>query len=342
MIKYTIIIPTCNKDLVERCLFYISQLNIPKFNYEVLVVHNVTKDDIKSVIDNYLIKIPNLRYIYEEKYGQMSSRHRGAIEARGDILCFLDDDSFVNKNWLIEIEKTFSNNNVVLSGGNNLPLFESPPPKWLKYFWIKDEYGKWMGELSLINFRNRKLMLPAWFAFGCNIIIKKEIFFKLGGTNPDVVPKDKQRFQGDGETGLSLKLNEKGFYLNFNSKIKIYHFVSTSRMTLDYFKKRAFYQGVCDSFSKIRKENGFNYYNIGSIINKKSNFLISKINNILMRYYNKMNNIIKKYNPYYIEYLNVKSEYNKSYNEGFEFHQNEVKNDPELFKWVLKENYLEI
>jgi len=67
MIKYTIIIPTCNKDLTEKCLGYISLIKKPKHDYEVLVIHNVSNDDIKSVTDSYKNKISNLNYIYEEK-----------------------------------------------------------------------------------------------------------------------------------------------------------------------------------------------------------------------------------------------------------------------------------
>jgi len=337
MIKYSIIIPTCSKPLVERCLEYISKINKPKYDYEVLVVHNTTKEDIKSVTDEYNNKIPNLKYFYEDNYGQMHSRHRGAKEAQGEILCYLDDDSFVDKNWLIAIEDTFNNKDVVLAGGNNLPLYESIPPKWLKYFWEKEKYGKWLGQLSLINFHEKNMKLPAWFAFGCNFIIKKDIFYKFGGTNPDVVPKEKQRFQGDGETALSIKLNNNGYFLNFNPKIKIHHFVPTGRMTLEYFQKRAFYQGVCDSFSKIRKENGFIYYNIVSKDNK-SMILLKKIKIILNNLIKIEKKIIYKE---YKKYIDINKKYEKSYKDGFDFHQKEVKNDPELLKWVLKENYLE-
>jgi GT2 family glycosyltransferase len=329
---------------VEKCLEYISKVNKPKNDYEVFVVHNTTKEDIKSVTDKYVNKIPNLRYFYEDNYGQMHSRHRGAKEAQGEILCYLDDDSFVDKNWLIAIENTFENEKVVLSGGNNLPLYESTPPKWLKYFWVKEIFGKYMSELSLINFNKKNMKLPAWFAFGCNFIIKKDIFLKFGGTNPDVVPKDKQRFQGDGETALSIKLNNDGYFLHFNPKIKIHHFVTSGRMTLEYFQKRAFYQGVCDSFSKIRKENGFTYYNnISNEVLKKNSMILLKIHKKIMR---KISTIlfkikIKMNNKNYKAYIDIKEAYEKSQKEGFDFHQNEVKKDPELLKWVLKENYLE-
>jgi GT2 family glycosyltransferase len=346
MIKYSIIIPTCNKSLVKECLNYLAKINRPKNDYEVLVVHNTTPDDIKSVTDEYQNKIPNLQYIKEEMYGLMDSRHRGAKEAQGEILCFLDDDSFVSKDWLVAIEKTFKNPCVVLAGGNNLPLYETIPPKWLKYFWNSTSYGRWLGQLSLIDFSRKNMILPAWFAFGCNLILRKNIFFEMGGTDPDTVPGDKQKFQGDGETALSLKLNKNGYVLHFNPEIEIYHFVPGGRMTLEYFQKRAFFQGVCDSFSKIRKDNGFDYYDFipNSSIDKKRLFWIpekfcNKCRNIIYKVTVKITKLtdLKNYN----QYVYIKREHENAYVNGFYFHQNEVKNDPDLLKWVLNENYLE-
>jgi glycosyltransferase involved in cell wall biosynthesis len=345
MLEYSIIIPTCHKSLVEQCLNYLTKINKPKFEYEVLVIHNTSQDDVQSVVKQYEDKIPNLSYLYEENFGQTVSRHRGAREARGCILCYLDDDSFVDKNWLIAIEDTFENRDVVIAGGNNSPLYDTPPPKWLKYFWRNTLYGKMLPDLSLISFRNRARQMPAWFVFGCNFIIRKDVFFKFGGTNPDVMPKDKQRWQGDGETALSLKLNKAGYAALFNPRIKIQHFVPQQRMLVEYFKKRYFYQGVSDSFSKIRKEHGFVYYDF--IFCKASNKKSVKFPKLLVRIYDKIayekSKLLRRLgqkNKSYAAYLEVKRECDKAYQDGFAWHQNEVQNDPELLKWVLKKDYL--
>ena len=336
MVKYSIIIPTCNKTLANECLKYLSVINKPKEEYEVIVVHNVSNENFDDVINSYIDKIPNLKYFHENKYGQLAGRHRGLKEAKGDILCYIDDDSFVDEKWLIEIEKTFCDNNVILAGGNNLPLYEVTPPKWLKYFWTETPYGKYMDKLSLIDFNIYNHKLPTWYVFGCNFIAKKDIILKYGGFNPDVVPKNEQKYQGDGETALSLKLNKAGYYVLFNPRILIHHFVPKNRMTLGYLKKRAFYQGVSDSFSEIRKENGFDYYHFEPNEN---------IDIVRMQYFRKKYNkifkpLINKLDKNYQIYLYINEEYQKSYQEGFNFHRHEVKNDPELLKFVLKNDYL--
>lgn len=342
MIRYSIVIPTYNNsEILNICLEYITKLNPPKLGYEVLVIDNGSTDKTKEIIKSYENKISSLKYIFDETPGLLTGRHVGALKSKGEILCYLDDDSFVDKNWLVEIEKTFSKPDVVLVGGNNLPLFEVRAPRWLKYFWSDFKYGKCLCELSLISFFPKVMSVPAWFVFGCNFIIKKEILFKFGGFNPDCMPENLQKFQGDGETALSCKLNQSGHTAQINPRIRIFHFVSKKRMTIDYFRKRAFYQGICDSFSKLRKEKGYKYYDFSSPFNIESikvPFLLRKYKKVFKPIINK---ILYKLDPAYIKFLEIRKEYEIWYNRGFDFHQNEVKNDPELLRWVLKENYFD-
>lgn len=339
MIKYSIIIPTYNGGgRLEKCLLHLALLKNPKDDFEIIVIDNGSTDNTKLICESFNNKFNNLEYFYDATPGLLTGRHVGATESKGEILCFIDDDSFVDKNWLLGIEKTFSNPEVVLAGGPNTPYYEEKQTKWLKYFWTSTPYGNYMGELSLIDFYKKEMKVPTWFVFGCNFIIKKDILFKYGGFNPDCMPPTLQRLQGDGETALSLKLQAAGYMAHYNPQIKNNHLVPRSRMTLEYFKKRAFYQGVCDSFTQIRKENGFEYSDLNINEKIKAPFFLRKYNKIIKPF---MEKYLYKFDSNYIIYLNMKEEYKLSYKEGFEFHQNEVKNDPELLKWVLKENYLD-
>lgn len=342
MIKYSIVIPTCSNELISMSLSYIEKLNKPKDNYEVIVIQNIDDKKIEEVVNSYNNKIPNLRFLKEENQGLVYCRHRGAKEAQGEIICYLDDDSFVDKNWLIEIEKTFLDSNVILAGGNNTPKYESTPPKWLKYFWNNTSYGKYMSELSLIEFNTGKQKVPTWFVFGCNFIIKKDAIFKYGGFNPDTIPIDKIKYRGDGETALSYKLNNEKLCAFFNPKIKIQHYVPNKRMTIEYLKKRGYCQGISDSFSKIRKEHGFKYYNLIDTNKylklKKPSFFIRKYNKIIKPLLDNFYKRIDSKN--YKTFLYIKEEYKKAYEDGFLFHQTQVRNDIDLLKYVLQQNYM--
>lgn len=337
MLKYSIIIPTYNGVAkLKKCLEHLSALKKPQNDFEVIIIDNGSTDNTAEIAKSYDF----VRYFYDKTPGLHTGRHLGAKEAIGEILCYLDDDSFVDKNWLIEIEKTFLNQEVKIAGGNNLPEYEIKPPAWLKYFWSDFGFGKYLCELSLIKFYNKKMKVPTWLVFGCNFIIRKDVILELKGFNPDGIPQNLIKYRGDGETALSCKLNYKGVVAYINPKIIIKHYVPKNRMTIEYFKKRAFYHGVSDSFTQIRKENGFEYLDFipnKNVENIKAPFF--------QRIYKKLlkpivNTLLHKFDVNYKIYLKAKKEYEISYKEGFDFHQNEVKKDPELLKWVLKDNYL--
>jgi GT2 family glycosyltransferase len=47
---------------------------------------------------------------------------------------------------------------------------------------------------------------------------EKDTLFALSGFHPDCVPANLQQFQGDGETGLSIKAREKGYRAIYQPK----------------------------------------------------------------------------------------------------------------------------
>lgn len=97
-IKYSIINPTLNQSAkLKQCLFYLSELSFDPELFEVLVVDNGSTDDTKDVSLSFEDKIKNLRYLFCKSPGLMAARHMGCDEARGEILCYIDE---VTKNWL--------------------------------------------------------------------------------------------------------------------------------------------------------------------------------------------------------------------------------------------------
>lgn len=333
MFKYSIIIPTYNRcDLLRRCLDNICLLSDSIDEFEVLIIDNGSKDNTKTIVESFLNQIPNLRYFYDATPGLHVGRHLGAKEAKGEILCYLDDDSFVDKEWLIGIEKAFNNPNVVIAGGPNIPEYEEAPPSWLKYFWEKTPFGNYISQLSLLDMGNEEKFVPLCYVFGCNFNIKKEILYKYGGFNPDGMPSELLKFRGDGETGLCAKLNAEGYKAYYSPRVRIKHFVPKSRMTEVYFKKRAFMQGISDAFTQIRMEKGI--YNPEDF-NFMKNFSIHKW--IKESYFSK---ICKNFDPSYRKFLKIQQNYIKSFEEGKHFLYETLQKEPEHLKYVLKETYL--
>lgn len=337
MIKISVIISTCNRyDLLKTCFMSMLKQTLPQPDYEIIVINNGTKDKAKFLINKYKRRYKNIKYFREKNFGLHNTRHRGAMEAKGKILAYCDDDVVADKNWLKEIYKSFRNKNVDLLSGKILPLYEKKLPWWLNYFWTKISVGKYLGYLSLLDLGNKEKIIPPEFVFGCNYSIRKSKLYECNGFHPDSFPKSLLKYRGDGETALSKEVLRKKGIIFYNPKVIVKHFVSKGRMTIDYFCKRAFRQGVSDSYTQIRKEHGFdNDKNSSFHKGRKRKSIIKQLSSRLSRFI--IYNFGRKESR---EIGRVKRKIKKSCEAGFSFHQREVKKDPKLLEWVLRKNYL--
>ncbi len=112
--KISVIIPTHNRALLLRqCLEHLAIQTV--FPDEVLVVDNASSDSTKTVAESFVGRLP-IRYLFEPRRGPSFARNRGAREAKGDILGFLDDDQWPDKNWVAEAKKICRGQNMVVTG----------------------------------------------------------------------------------------------------------------------------------------------------------------------------------------------------------------------------------
>lgn len=326
----SVIIPTYNRaDLLALATKSLCLQDFPCEQFEVLVVDNDSTDNTKQVVEETIAVHAShqIRYLYEPMPGLLSGRHRGALEAKGDILTFIDDDIEADSNWLQAIKETFDDPSVQIVGGRNLPKYESPPPEWLEWFWSDLPYGRTCAYLSLLDFGNQMRVIDTYFVWGLNFSIRKQALFDLGGFHPDCIPKHLQHFQGDGELGLAQRAKQYGYNAIYNPAALVFHWVPKDRMSYEYFDQRCFYQGVCDSYSEIRRTQ--------AIMKSKPLTLKIRLKNILRNGKTTVRKFVKKRTQ---EEL-LKERFASAYQEGYQFHQNAVRASSALLKWVLRKDY---
>ena len=243
----TIIIPTYNRcNIIGKTIESCFAQNYPKDKYEIIIADNNSTDNTKQVILELQSRSPvNLKYIFEPRQGAHHARNTAAKESTGDFLYYTDDDMIADEDLLTNMTRVFEiDKNVAVVGGRVLPKWEFDPPDWLlKYF--KD------GTLSLID-RPEKLIIANFDIgiYSCHQMIRKEILFECGGFNPDIA---KETLIGNGETGLNIKILNKGYSFGYTSEAVSYHVIPRSRMTQKYINSRYGNQGNCDSFTTFRK-----------------------------------------------------------------------------------------
>jgi hypothetical protein len=117
-----------------------------------------------------------------------------------------------------------------------------------------NQCGHALGYLSVLDFGDKIIEIDPGYVWGCNYSIRKNILLKAKGFHPDGFPQEMIKYRGDGETYVSDYIRQNNYKTIYNPKASVYHFVPKSRMTIDYFCKRAFNQGISDSYTEIRKK----------------------------------------------------------------------------------------
>lgn len=243
----SIIIPTYNRgSLLPKTLDSFCAQNYPHDKFEIIVANNNSSDNTGEIIADYCTKYENIKTIFESRQGVHYARNSAAKVTKGDILYYTDDDMIADKDLLKEIVKVFELDAMIGTvTGMIIGKFDIDPPKWVKKHLID-------GHLSLTEKkRNEDLIItPDDLVYSCHQAIRREVFFKAGGFNPE---NTAGVWVGDGETGLNIKIKNLGYKFAYTSKSIIYHIIPQSRTTLKYLIGRLGNQGFCDSYTEYRK-----------------------------------------------------------------------------------------
>lgn len=313
MMPVSIIIPTCNRSTpLREALQSVINQDFPHADYETLVVDNASTDATPAVVEDAIqtYRTHTIRYIHEAVPGSTPARHRGAAESKGSVLIFIDDDIEADRNWLAAIHDAFRDPSVHLVGGRSLPNYEAAPPAWFGQIWTRGPDHEYCTFFSLLDLGEKRRVIDANFVWGLNFSIRRETFYRLGGFHPDIVPRHYQRYQGDGETGITIKANEQGLKVIYEPAALVRHLVPAERMTMEYLEKREYFRGVCNSYTSIRKTR-----NLGFTITTTL-FPVTEL-----------------------EILDYRMK--SAFMHGYNYHQNEAKNDPRLMEWILRDNYFD-
>jgi len=323
----SIIIPTFNRyTMLGTCLASLLDCNDRTDDHEIIVVDNASTDGTRDLVEEATAHYPDrkIRYLYESVPGAMAARHRGAFDARGDVCAFLDDDVSVGTDWINGLQDAFRDPDVVLVGGPSRPKFEIGPPRWVSAFYKENESGRSCGWLSLFDGGNRIKEIDPLYVWSLNFAIRRKAFFDLDGFHPDLVPEALQRFQGDGETGLTMKVARAGLKAIYHPNVCVLHHIPSSRLTPEHFGQRAFFQGVADSYSQIRAVGRprpvRDFHSWQDALRPIKWFLEAA-------------------HAKNIEIYRIKSLTDQAYRAGFQFHQESIREDPSLLEWVLRKHY---
>lgn len=202
---FSIIIP------VKEISHYLRQETLPKIlaqtyqNFEIIVLPDKVSQEkfLKTKI------IPTW-----PKTGPADKRDIGAKMARGEILTFLDDDSYPTKNWLKEAGQIFQQGEEIagVCGPTLTPAKDNLRQKASGYVW-----STWLGSGAAGTYRctiGRRQEVDDYPTV--NLFVRKRIFWAVGGFDSHFWPGE--------DTKLCLDLTKKlGKKIIYDPKILVYH-----------------------------------------------------------------------------------------------------------------------
>ena len=170
----SVIIPTLNrypylKDVLEDLEKQDYQ------NFEVIVVDQ--SDDFSE--DFYNAFNLNLKLIKQDEKALWLARNTAIENSKGEYLLFFDDDSRVNKDWILKHLKCMDYFSAAASSGVSLSAKDDSVPEHYSFYRIADQLDTG------------------------NVLLKKEVFRKIGLFDRQF---EKQRM-GDGEFGMRMYKN---------------------------------------------------------------------------------------------------------------------------------------
>ena len=231
----TVIIPVRNRpDEVSECLSSLEKLDYPSDKLEIVVVDDASDDSTPEIVSGFPVRLIKNTERMQASY----CRNRGAEEAKGEILAFLDSDCTAHPLWLKELVPGFDDNTNGAVGGKVDSRFDKK---------IIDRYENVSSSLNMGE-RSRSSKEEGNFFYlpACNLLVKKDIFLNLGGFNIKLNIGE--------DVDFCWRLSNRGFEIEYRPNGTVFH---RHRNKTGAFFIRRFQYGTSEPFLQKKHPDRF-------------------------------------------------------------------------------------
>ena len=200
--EVSILISVFNQlDYTRRCLEALERTLTGKLSYEVIVVDDASRDGVAEYLGD--LNEPYRVLFNEERKGFAINNNLAAQEARGEFLCFLNNDVFVEGDWFLPMLTVLKEKKNVGMVGNVQRLVRNGRYDHMGMVFGPQGYPRHYGEGFLHRpFKGEVREWSAVTAACC--ACRCDTFLELGGF-------DEIYLNGCEDVDLCLRMHEKGF-----------------------------------------------------------------------------------------------------------------------------------
>lgn len=227
----SIIIPVFNQiEYTLRCLASLAENIQPDTLVEILVINDASTDETVQK----LTKVSGLQLINNpDNVGFIHSCNRGAKQAKGKYICFLNNDTEVRPDWLESMVRLIEQDEQVGAVGSKLLYPDGTLQEAGGIIW-NDASGWNFGRNLNPQAPEYNYVRPVDYCSGASLLVKKEVFQALGGFAVEFSPA----YYEDTDLCFAIR-NELGLKVMYQPKSEVIHYEGvTSGTSTDRGVKR--------------------------------------------------------------------------------------------------------
>ncbi len=233
-ISISVIICSYNprQNVFSRVLDGLRGQTMDLFSWQLIVVDNASDTSIDSQFS--ISWHPHGRIVREMEQGLIYARRKGIMEAKAEVLIFVDDDNVLDPEYLSQVLfLSRKHPSIGVFGGQVIPEFEENPKPWIKpyigYLAIREFSQDYWGNVI----RNDN------YPVGAGMIIRKNIallFCKKFEENVEYqnLGRKKNDLQSGEDIEMVFTALDHGYEIGLFSSLKLIHIIPASRVQEAY------------------------------------------------------------------------------------------------------------
>jgi glycosyltransferase involved in cell wall biosynthesis len=240
--RLDVLVPTYNRAaLLEAAVrSVLDAAPVAGLEVHVTVICNHCTDDSRDRIAALQAEMPGrISCIEERRRGKSRALNAGIAATCGDLIGMIDDDERVDWNWVRAVAAAFNDDRVDFIGGPYLACWDSPPPVWAPGDYLAVLGSANNGSIGREYDRHFQGILK-----GGNAVIRRRTLERVGPYAEHLGPGGFSRLFSCEDEEMYLRLLEHGARGRYVPELIIYHYVPTSRLTPEYYRRWCFWRGV--------------------------------------------------------------------------------------------------
>lgn len=219
--EVSIIIPMYNQvDITYNCIHSIFENN-KLDNYEVIIADDLSTEDTSIIANNF----ENIRIIRNEtNLGFLKNCNNAAQQAQGEYIVFLNNDTQVQKDWLIELLSLIKSNAKIGLVGSKLIYPDGLLQEAGGIIW-QDGSAHNFGNHDNPNRPEYCYVKEADYISGASIMITKNLWKEIGGFDEVFLPAYCE------DSDLCFQVRKRGYKVMYQPFSVVVHFEGLSHGT---------------------------------------------------------------------------------------------------------------